>query len=334
MVALQGCVSAGDRYANGCPNDEVCSPSTPDGLLFSGPALGDTILDGTIRPVADGGTSHIEILLPGGGFFNLPYLASSSGASLVVTGQDGDEVAIEGAAVGTAWLRITDDANALYDRIQIDTAFLAALDILPALGESLPNAGEIALARGEPASIVVGLRSATGERLIDDSLAVIVNGGPTTVATAAWDTFTVDAAGESASLTFSAGVSDYVVDLPTITALEEILLADEYELSDGYSEVVCFEGRFGIYTVLGVPWEVSIDGMPPVAAIGNCISVEATGPTVTLDVTGLDASQTFVLPVTADATKRAFAKTARAPATVLGTQGERAAAAANGAPVR
>jgi hypothetical protein len=112
----------GDRANGGCPEDEVCSPDTPNGLYFASPAVGDSDLGQLDEPgvIATGGTRTVKVFRDddaddafSGFAVTVPsadYHAEVAGAGFVARGD----------AAGDALYRLVDPANdELYDRITL-----------------------------------------------------------------------------------------------------------------------------------------------------------------------------------------------------------------------
>ncbi|MEM9073646.1 MAG: hypothetical protein AAGE52_34470, partial [Myxococcota bacterium] len=82
MVALSACaVEAGERARGGCPDDELCSDLTPEGLFFAAVPPSDYI--GELPGLVLNGRQRIT-LTPGGSY-DLPEFAADGGDFLTLT---------------------------------------------------------------------------------------------------------------------------------------------------------------------------------------------------------------------------------------------------------
>jgi hypothetical protein len=132
LIACAG-ESPGDRAANdgACPSGEVCSPLTPDGLVFVGEALYN---DSGVRlgPIAKGGRFDLGVHLADG--TALPAVEFQIENPEIVTRTDGtgefndgnssievdDYLSLRGVGPGTTYIRVIDpNTGELFDRLAI-----------------------------------------------------------------------------------------------------------------------------------------------------------------------------------------------------------------------
>src|SRR5690242_501562 len=131
LVVMAGALSAlasssseaGDRAENGCPDDEDCSPDTPDGLYFTGARLGDRVLTEGVPATAVGGTQTVKVWSDEDAQAAFTgFRAAVKGTAFTAGSPAGNAVVLTGAASGEAYLRIVDAEGLLYDRIALQVA--------------------------------------------------------------------------------------------------------------------------------------------------------------------------------------------------------------------
>jgi hypothetical protein len=176
------------EYCSGCPADEVCSPSTPEGLRFLGPRYLDDITffpDETAKPIAVGGTQTITI--EGVGDFK----AEVDGPELEVVEVAPPRVTVRAKTIGAARLRIVDEYGLLYDRVSLAGYKVDRIETgppLPIFEYSEKDLSPYALLRGKPAFLFVRLFS-ENIRVVDQSMFAE---GTNTSTTPVWDVVTVE----------------------------------------------------------------------------------------------------------------------------------------------
>jgi hypothetical protein len=142
LVCTIACVGevSGERAASGrCPDGEVCSELTPNGLIFVGQAFYDEASALRLGPVVADGVFDLGFRLPEGG---LPgrYAIEIEGDSLDVDRRAGelvpdleDRVRLRGVRPGEAKVRIVDpETGELYDRLTFETYEVVDVWIGPA----------------------------------------------------------------------------------------------------------------------------------------------------------------------------------------------------------
>jgi|GEM_PF-5368512 hypothetical protein len=226
----------GDRASSGaCPEGEICSAATPDGLVFSGRSLdlaGDD--DTRIGPVAAGGLIEVAIETPRGE--RPPEFAALSDDPFVFSVVDNDDgfgrsgdltgggyapafVTLHAGRPGEALLQIVDpDSGELFDRTAV--AVVTLLDVrLSSLSSPSPDA-LLEGCRAEVSIELVGAGAAGEVRLVDDALRASL--GDTELALDGFDvlTFMPPAGATSVELTIRAGGQRYVRSLPVRSLAE------------------------------------------------------------------------------------------------------------------
>ncbi|MBX3273816.1 MAG: hypothetical protein KF729_26365 [Sandaracinaceae bacterium] len=208
--------SEGERAASGgaCPEGEVCSGVTPDGLTFYGPLPGENqgSLD-FLRAVAVGGTQVLQIGGPREAVRDASVVSSASWF-LTVEGDAeatlGDRaIALRGVSPGESHVRVLAPGTAeLLDRVLLRVARVASVD-----ANVLDTGGVRA---GMPASVVFRLFDEQGERLVDESMEITSE--DVEHARVTWDCIDFDAPerAERVSFTVRAGHRRWTVEIPVV----------------------------------------------------------------------------------------------------------------------
>jgi hypothetical protein len=295
-VAATGCVTGGERANTGdCPAGEVCSSKTPDGLLFRGPRFADDFLaiDQSVKTTARGGAQTLSVLEGGYGTpLALPFDASIDSGPMEVTGQIGNAVVLAADGQGSATLRITDpDDGTLFDRVAVGAEAIASTSVIAYHQELfLPDDPAPALLAGAPAQLLIRLRDAGGQRLVDQSLTLDVTGA--TAQRASWDTVDVTA-GAPGTLDFALTAGDVAGVQGGIAVVDSIdRVIPGWTSFDATNPpfatdtlVACVEGWSGDAPVVGLAWTFTADGADQTSAwlTPNCIAFERdTAGTVTI----------------------------------------------------
>jgi hypothetical protein len=312
--------SKGDRATTGvCPEGEVCSPDTPDGLYFKGPGFADGFLNNDVHPTAVGGQQTIDID-PVGLFHDLSsFDAETTDPALAVTRVDPPEVVISGVSVGSAYLRIFEPlTGALYDRLTVMTAEVDTIEVEPAVYESSFEDDDLhaPLYWGDaPLPWIARLHSSSNTRLVDENLtfADATASGALVTQGYTWDlaevTPTSGVNAVSVSATSGSGVvgegsADLAHDVDFILLDPNTPVPETHDASEPLT--LCFAAYFGERRILGVPWEVTVtgpNGEEPVYAIPglferNCVTVVAgTAGVWQLDVTADPITESYDITI-------------------------------------
>jgi hypothetical protein len=269
VVSATGCALAGERVGGVCPAGETCSDQAPDGLFFLGASRADSF-GGGVEITAAGGTQTIKVLLGSNTdspSFDKAFDAATSDAKVATIGSiTPPNVVLDGASAGTTSLRLLESGTTkLLDRVDVKVAAIDKVTVFPkelflvATDDGTPWA----LLAGSKASMVVQLRSAGGDRLVDEKLTLKPATGA--AASQAWDQFEITApdAGD-ASFTVDAGKGSFTAKAAVVAAIDAIesskvlnqLGADgSLPASDG--QLLCFLGKSGGVTTAGLTWKFS-----------------------------------------------------------------------------
>ena len=286
-LALTACVTGGERANTGdCPAGEVCSSKTPDGLLFRGPRFGDDFLDidQSVKTTARGGTQTLSVLEGGYGTpLSLPFDATIDGGPMAVTAQTGNAVVLAADGQGSATLRITDpDDGTLFDRVSVGAEAIASASVIAYHQEMfLPDDPAPALITGAPVQLLVRLRAAGGQRLVDQSLSLDVTGA--TAQRGSWDTVDVTA-GAPGTLGFALTAGDFAGlqgDIAVVDGIDQVIPgwtsfdADNPPAATD-TLIACVEGWSGDAPVVGLAWTLTADGADATSGwlTPNCIAFE------------------------------------------------------------
>ncbi len=302
-----GCGELGDRAVGGCPADEICNPTTPDGLVFYG--------TGTI---ATGGTAtvtfqHAEYVRGVDGVYRhpaflQPFVATIDDERVMnIAAQGAARVDLRANEAGESRLRIEDVDGELFDRLTIKTEPIGYQTVLGNGLLEVDPATPIAFATGL-VEFSVGLFGSTGTRLIDTSAQVTADVPITPVAS-------------TASMLSSSLSQHYAFEAPqpqrvTVTvkagdrasmdlALDVVASIDRvattkpsYAVSaaDG-SALICFAGYNGLRAVANLQWTLTIDGVvQDKNLVENCVIAKVTAshiPVVAATARGVTGGATI-----------------------------------------
>jgi len=272
-----------------CPEGETCSDATPSGLHFDGARIRSHAFDfgaADARATAVGGVQTYDIsrgLEP----LELEWTADSRGA-LAVDHVGASSAAVRGVSAGTSLLRIVDpETGELYDRTEIAAAPIASVGIVAVDEILLPGAGRLAIAAGARPVVGIALEDADGERLIDEALTVDATGA--SLERRGWDSVSVraDAAGPVALSIKAGDLAPQRIELEAVDGIDAIVpglsspILSDQPLVAGGQALICFEGRRGDATVLGLGWTFAADADGLSTApelLPNCAAFEPTAP--------------------------------------------------------
>lgn len=197
MIACAG-ESPGERQASGqCPQGEICSAATPDGLVFVGEALFDDA-GSHLGPIAKGGRFDLGVHSADG--TPLPAMEFRIENPGVVTSTDGtgefndgnstievdDYLSLRGLAPGTTYVRVVDPTNGeLYDRLAITVTEIGEIRLTNAHDPGQP------FHPGQENAVGVEIVGADGteERAFDLDMKVVSTQADLGVDPGMWDCF-------------------------------------------------------------------------------------------------------------------------------------------------
>lgn len=331
-LLTNACGLSGERASTGeCPADEICSPATPNGLVFEGSGPSGTFLaTTTIAPTAVGGTQTIRVEALGGDVLPAFRAASDDEEILTVGATDGATVSVEGVRAGSAALRILDvtDGDTLLDRATLRAEVVTAAEVAPLTDVISAVASDRPGLAFEPGrhALAVHLLDADGELVVDETMTVSRDEAPLTP-TSAIDGFDVDVPAGGASLDVTVGRGDVfqaavaVADAPDGVAFATWLLAEDggaLEVASG--DLICAIGTAGEawwYASSAPEASATVDGMPmalgglgdepalawqcgslPELAPGDAVlSVTIAGATGTIDVRVIERAGSASAPL-------------------------------------
>ena len=320
----------GEREMSGtCPDQEVCSPETEDGLHFVGPIIGEGLFDpGDVKLVATGGTQTISIEVSLDGVrtpFDLAYDATIEGVAATIETRQANRLVVRGGASGSMdHLRITDPIDGtLFDRIAIGSqavtrielsrTFIDAMSGIPADNSFLYAPGSVAY---------IQLRGNPGYAVVDEGMQISGSG----VTQIKWDQVQLpDLAPGMHPITVVAAGQTVQLQLPIVAGpdrLEESWGTTVLEV--GEPAIICY-GAFLGPRYVHVPWSFTADNADVEPSyLEGCVNVTARkAGAVVVHVRGgslvLDHSRSSVRAV------RSRPLANPDPAAEVGTDGERAA---------
>lgn len=280
VSVFSGCIW-GLRATGGCPDGEVCSDLTPDGLYFSG----ELVQGGADRfvPVAARGVRQLDFgatrltTLP-----EYDLLMSDSaiaGVSEVWSGR----ARIEGRLPGRTLLRVvSSEDGGLMDAVPVRVEEIAEVAFSPGYSiffRAPAETGGWAYYPEASTQVTLHLRAADGTLLVDE--AATVDG----LQRAGWDRYGIEGLLEGTTrVTVRAGEREFASNLVVTSVMERLeFTAQTNELVVGDVSVVCVVGRSGARAVYGVP--VTFEAGPG-------LTVTAGAPCAVVEVT--DAGETYV----------------------------------------
>ena len=316
-VGLFNCTTSGERAESGeCPEGEVCSDLTPDGLYFKGTELANgSINDSSLKVTAVGGVQTVTVLASADetDIFELDFEATLEGGDVVLDGVTPPTVTLFGEQAGTGMLRIVDPPTAeLFDRVTVEAAPIAEYLLKP-IHEETPFDGAWALFNGGVQHVYVALHDSGDQILVDESTtmgaATALSQG--TVSQVAWDTLELDGVAPG-DLELWVETGDGGRHEETVSLVDDVdeIVVDEniIELTDpvtvGSLATGCFRASRDGATVVGADWEYSFVGAGTSAVqVGfwpNCFMFDAENVgTVTVTASAGSASAEVTVQVVA-----------------------------------
>lgn len=336
MLALLGCGGLGDRAMSGCPEGEVCSDATPDGLRFFGASIEGTVSN-TAQPMAVGGTQSIRFEDARTSTRALPsHTAVSSAPDVisVLTSSNGGAV-LRAEAQGEARVRVIEPSGALLDRILVQAQPLDRVTLAHPL---LANpTRDLAYAQGTQ-QIGVALRGASGTRLVDESLVVTDSSVEVRAMAGRWDGFELTIPAEGATLTVETAGRTFDVEVPVAGPVDDIVVnpyllgtpilpsTDPLRVEEG--GLLCFDLLSEERVVIGsgATFTYRIDGTATTESDTlGCVGLpEMLGDTVTVEVSAAGLTRTFVAGVEARTDTMALVSSGPVVLPTYGELGERA----------
>jgi hypothetical protein len=345
LLALLGCGGLGDRAMTGCPEGEVCSDATPDGLRFFGASIEGT-LSNTAQPMAVGGTQSLRFQDARSATRALPphtTVSSAPGVIEVVTSSNGAAV-LRAASQGEARVRVIEPSGPLLDRITVRAHPLDRVSLAHPLFANPTR--DLAYVPGMR-SIGVALRAADGTRLVDESLVLMDATVDVTTVAGRWDGFELQVPTEGATLTVTTAGRTFDVAVPAAGAIDDIVVnpfllgtmilpsVDPLRVEEG--GILCFDLLSSDRVVIGSDATctyridgVLVDGSDTFGCVGM---PEMLGDTVTVEVSAAGLTRTFVAGVEPRTDTMALVSSGSFVLPTYGQLGERATRL-RGLPVR
>lgn len=310
VVLVSACaIEGGERSMTGeCPDGEVCSDLTPEGLFFSSVALSDTI--GDLPGITVGGRQIVRLTPEG--LYALPEFSVDGGEFLGVEQAiriDGDtgEATLTGMAAGNGLLRIlAQDESGLLDRIRITVAEPTDSRVRPFVGVGAQVLegfdGDWRIHDSVQQITVLAVLDAGGQRLVDIDLpfgadAPMATGRP--AGDRGWDVLPLQVGGLTA---VDVTIGDVVQTLEVTDKVDSFMEVN-VGLDDG-DFTVCFAGVDGATPVFGAPLEYRWDDDPTARPLGGatadypyftwpCVGVLATAGAHQIHISLGELEQTF-----------------------------------------
>ncbi|MDI1478526.1 hypothetical protein [Polyangium sp. y55x31] len=267
-LAFLACKQGERASAKGqCPPGETCSDRTPEGLNFIGAHTVNDADTADLLPTAIGGTQTVTLYYAGSP--NVPYVAGFEARpvdSTIATleSQSLSELVLQGATEGKTLLRVVEPGtNALLDRVEIKTAAVARISVIPReLRYETVTPTQWAVLAGNPADLGVLLFDANNVQVIDETLDVRAHGAE--ISRRTWDRREVTAPSEgSLTLMVRAGDHREPVEVQVVSSVKDITRKPQdsteqpgpIEIQVGAAaETFCFLAKSDDKTVVGAPW--------------------------------------------------------------------------------
>ena len=309
LALSMGCGELGDRAVGGCPADEICNVTTPEGLVFFG--------TGTI---ATGGTATVtfahahSVRGPDGVYrypaFDQPFVATVDDEAIMnIAAQGAARVDLRANAVGESRLRIEDIDGQLFDRLTIKTETIAYQTVLGNGLLFVDPATPIAFASGT-VEFSVELFGSTGTGLIDTSAQVTADVPITPVASTASilsDSLSQHYAFEAlqpqrVKVTVKAGDrAPLDLALDVVASIDRVATTKpSYTVAarDG-AALICFAGYNGLRAVANLQWTFTVDGAVRDASWSvNCVAISVSAshiPVVKATARGVSGGATIAV---------------------------------------
>ena len=288
-TSVAGCALPGERNAadGKCPEGEVCSPDTPQGLSFWGPAMFDSFGGGP-SPMVAGGAQRITVEDPASSEEGLDAFDAAATGSLTIGEVTPPDVTVLATEAGEGYLRIlepgTDD---LYDRILLQAEAAKDVEMVPATSwlldpEIAPDGW--ALFAGAPVEIGVRIQGAAN-RLVDESMSLTASGATLSEGPESrWDTASVvpDASGDVLLTAKLGDGTSHPWTYPIAEKVDEVvrittaLSSDEDNLvSPSEGRFFCFRAVAGNLAIAGVPWTFTAEAGVELEPTGSCVTVKS-----------------------------------------------------------
>ena len=306
FAGAAGC-SGGDRANTGgtCPDDEVCSSKTPEGLYFRSYGYANRLLDDGPEITAIGGTQTVDLYSKA--LISLPLsfnFGVDAGTSVAATVKGPHLITLTGVKLGSNYVRITDpDDGTLFDRISVGAA---AIDRITVSGAQEPTTDPV-IAFTAQSKLAIELFDKDDRHLIDEAAMIT---GPAITRSNQWDTATfVESVppGNQAITVAAGGKPAATLEVRVVARAEQVAaIAPPNQLYANESAIVCFRASTGNARVVGLPWTFTINGVVATDTLTrNCTSVGLAQPgTATVVATAGGVSTTLTIPVVLNPSRR------------------------------
>jgi hypothetical protein len=310
FVGATGC-NGGDRANNGgtCPDDEVCSSKTPEGLYFRSYGYANRLLDNGPEVTAIGGSQTVDLYSKA--LISLPLsftFGVDAGNSVAAAVKGPHLITLTGVKLGSNYVRITDpDDGTLFDRISVGAAAISRITVS---GAQEPTTDPV-IAFTAQSKLAIELFDKDDRHLIDEAAMI---SGPTITRSNQWDTatFVGSVPPGNQAITVTAGDKPAAtLEVRVVARAEQVAaIAPPTQLFANESAIVCFRASTGNARVVGLPWSFTINGVVANDTLTrNCTSVGLDQPgTATVVATAGDVSTTLAIPVVIKPSRRSTAQ--------------------------
>lgn len=329
-----GC-NGGDRANNGgeCPDDEVCSSKTPEGLYFRSYGYANRGIDTGPEVTAVGGSQSVDLYSKA--LISLPLsfaFGIDTGTNVTALAKGPHAITLTGAKVGSNYIRITDpDDGTLFDRISVGAAALNRIAVVGASEPALATDNELAFT--QQSALAIELFDKDNRHLVDEGAVI---GGAAITRGSHWDTATLAPNLATGTQTISVAAGDKPaanIDIRIVAGADRIAaITPPTQLYVNDAITLCFRASVGNTRVVGMPWTFTLNGAPALSTfVNNCTSVVPSQlGTATVVATAAGMSATLALPVVVNPRARMRADIAASPESDVymdfGAAGERAQA--------
>ena len=298
LISAAGC-NGGDRANGGeCPDDEVCSPKTSEGLYFRSYGYANRLVDDGPEITAIGGSQTVDLYSKA--LISLPLsfaFGVDAGTNVAAAVKGPHLITLTGVKLGSNYVRITDpDDGTLFDRISVGAAPISRIMVS---GAKEPTTDPVVVFTAQ-SQLAVELFDKENRHLVDES--AMISGGTITRGNQ-WDTasFVGQVAPGDQTITVTAGGRPAAnLEVRVVAAVEQVAaIAPPARLYVNESVSVCFRATTGNARVVGLPWTFTLNGVAKTDLLTrNCTSISLAQPgTATLVATAGGVSTTIAVPV-------------------------------------
>ncbi len=213
-------------------------------------------------------------------------------------------VYVLGISSGADDVRAVDCDGATIGTVHVSALPLGRVALVPAVNPfDVPPAGSESAFAARPASylqygpsIIIGLFSENGDRLIDTSMSVKL---PDTSQLDQWDEFEYDGPPGTYDIAFTAAGQDFSLPLVVVDHVDAVTGNNvPATIPPSGTVYVCFAGWYAGRYVSYLRWDFTIDGVASTMHDGSCVLVGTQKTSGSVDVTASAGGQSTMITLT------------------------------------